>query len=351
MVTKPKPAGIKKYWLIIFLLITTLMLVLFVIYRLDSAPRTDNAYAYADTINVTPEISGVIIDLPIQDNQEVKEGDILFRIDPRAYQNSLARAQGTLLSLDKDIELAQRSIKAQEFGANAAHANVERLRANAVQADRTLMRLKMLSERGFVSKEVMDQTRTSQQGAQVQLSTSLLEAQQATAGISSIDALVAKRLVAQAEIAQAKLDIERTTVRAPFNGRVIGLKIARGHFASAGRAVFTLADTQHWYVLANFRETELRTMRAGANAVVYLMSDPSQQFQGHVESIGYGVYPDDGGSDVDGLPKISRSINWVRVAQRFPIRIRIEQPNPELFRIGASAVVIIDTRSPALRVE
>lgn len=347
MATAHAAQGIKKYWLLSSLLLLTLGLALWVIWRLDNAPRTDDAYAYADTISVTPEVNGAIIELPIQDNQEVQAGDILFRIDPRTYQNALARAQATLLSLDKEITLTQRSVDAQQFGADAAHANIARVQANASQASVTLQRLEAMAKRGFISAEVLDQNRTAQRSAQAQLSTAILQAQQASAGVSGIDALVAKRLVTQAEITQAELDIERTTVRAPFKGRVIGLEVATGHFASAGRPVFTLADTRHWYVLANFRETELKNMHPGAPALVYLMSDPTQQFKGRIESIGYGVYPDDGGSEVDGLPKISRSINWVRVAQRFPVRILIEQPNAELFRIGASAVAVINTATTA----
>jgi multidrug efflux system membrane fusion protein len=129
-------------------------------------------------------------------------------------------------------------------------------------------------------------------------------------------------------------------VRAPFDGRVVDLDISEGEFAATGRRLFTLVDTRNWYVIANFRETELRNIRPGMSAEVYLMMDRSQHFKGTVHSIGWGVSPDEGGSS-GGLPKVPRSINWVRVAQRFPVRIRIEDPQPDLFRIGASAVAVV----------
>lgn len=105
---------------------------------------------------------------------------------------------------------------------------------------------------------------------------------------------------------------------------------------------FYLIDTRHWYVIANFRETDLKNIRSGTPATIRLMSDSGKTFEGKVDSIGYGVLPDDGGLVLGGLPKVSRSINWVRVAQRFPVKIMVDKPDPEMFRIGASAVANLE---------
>ena len=94
-------------------------------------------------------------------------------------------------------------------------------------------------------------------------------------------------------------------------------------------------------MVANFRETDLAHIKPGQAAQVYVLSDPGKRFAGIVESVGYGVFPDDGGGETSGLPRVPRSINWVRVAQRFPVRILVEQPDPTIFRIGASAVAIM----------
>jgi multidrug efflux system membrane fusion protein len=136
-------------------------------------------------------------------------------------------------------------------------------------------------------------------------------------------------------------DLAQTVVRAPFDGRVTNLDIAEGEFAATGRPLFTLIDTRNWYVIANFRETALRGIRPGMIAEVYLMADADRRFTGIVDSIGFGVFPEEGGSSAAGLPRVPRSINWVRVAQRFPVRIRVDDPPSELFRVGASAVALI----------
>lgn len=311
---------------------------IYVIWRIDTAPRTDDAYAYADTISVTPEVSGRIIDLVAKDNQAVRKGDVLFRIDPRPFEDTLAKAKASLVALDKEIELYQRTVDSQKFGAAAAANSVDRARAAAEQTADTLGRMEPLLGSGFVSAEQVDQARTANRSAIAQLEAAKHDAQRATASISGVDALVAKREVVKAEIELAKLNLEHATVFAPFDGRVIGLRTSVGQFASAGHPLFTLGDSGRWYVIANFRENELARITPGHTAKVYILSNPGKHFQGVVESVGYGVFPDDGGAETTGLPHVPRSINWVRVAQRFPVRILIENPDPALFRIGASAV-------------
>ena len=241
----------------LMLVLIALGLTIFVIWRLDTAPRTDDAYAYADTINVAPEVSGRIVELAVEDNQRVKKGDVLFRIDPRPFQARLTKSQASLIELEREIELKQRSVNSQKLGAAAATASIERARAAAEQAGDTLGRLEPLLGTKYVSAEQVDQARTAKRSADAQLNTAMLDAQRAAAGVSGVDALVAKRDVLQAEIELARLNLEYATVRAPFDGVVINLKTSVGQFASTGHPLFTLANTGRWYVVANFRETEL----------------------------------------------------------------------------------------------
>jgi membrane fusion protein, multidrug efflux system len=321
------------------LVLLTLCVVIFVLWRVDRAPRTDDAYAYADSIDVVSEVNGRIVEMAVRDNQAVKRGDLLFQIDTRPFDDELARAQASLVALDKQIALMQRTVKAQQYGADSAHASVERARAAAAQSIETLKRTEPLLSKGFVSAEDVDRARTAQRAASAELDAARLQAQQASAAVTGVDALIAQRDVAQAEIALAQYRKDMATVRAPFDGRVVSLKTTTGQYASPLKPLFTLIDTRAWYVVANFRETELKHIRAGTPAKVYLMSDTSEAFKGRVDSIGYGVLPDDGGLVLEGLPRVQRTLNWVRVAQRFPVKIRVDQPDPALFRIGASAVV------------
>ncbi|POP43069.1 multidrug transporter subunit MdtN [Superficieibacter electus] len=326
----------------LILVVLAVVVLIFVIWKLDSAPATNDAYASADTIDVVPEVSGRIVELAVTDNQLVKQGDLLFRIDPRIYEASLSKAEASLAALDKQIMLTQRSVDAQKYGADSVQAAVDKARAAAKQASDTLHRTEPLLSEGFVSAEEVDRARTAQRAAEADLNAVLLQAQSAASAVSGVDALVAQRAAVEADIALTKLHLEMATVRAPFDGRVVALKTSVGQFASAMRPIFTLIDTRHWYVIANFRETELKNIHAGTPAKVRLMSDSGKVFTGKVDSIGYGVLPDDGGIILGGLPRVSRSINWVRVAQRFPVKIMIEKPDAEMFRIGASAVATLE---------
>ncbi|MBW0661802.1 multidrug efflux transporter periplasmic adaptor subunit MdtN [Escherichia coli] len=329
MESTPKKAPRSKFPALLVVALALVALV-FVIWRVDSAPSTNDAYASADTIDVVPEVSGRIVELAVTDNQAVKQGDLLFRIDPRPFEANLAKAEASLAALDKQIMLTQRSVDAQQFGAAAK------------QATDTLRRTEPLLKEGFVSAEDVDRARTAQRAAEADLNAVLLQAQSAASAVSGVDALVAQRAAVEADIALTKLHLEMATVRAPFDGRVISLKTSVGQFASAMRPIFTLIDTRHWYVIANFRETDLKNIRSGTPATIRLMSDSGKTFEGKVDSIGYGVLPDDGGLVLGGLPKVSRSINWVRVAQRFPVKIMVDKPDPEMFRIGASAVANLE---------
>lgn len=185
--------------------------------------------------------------------------------------------------------LTQRSVDAQQFGADSVNATVEKARAAAKQATDTLRRTEPLLKEGFVSAEDVDRARTAQRAAEADLNAVLLQAQSAASAVSGVDALVAQRAAVEADIALTKLHLEMATVRAPFDGRVISLKTSVGQFASAMRPIFTLIDTRHWYVIANFRETDLKNIRSGTPATIRLMSDSGKTFEGKVDSIGYGV--------------------------------------------------------------
>lgn len=345
MTQSPKKR-LAKTWPALALAGLALVMGCYVAWRLDTAPRTDDAYASADVIDVVPDVSGRIVEMRVSDNQRVAKGEVLFRIDPRPFDDELAKATASLVALDKQIELTSRAVTAQQYGADSAHAAVGRASAAAAQAAETLRRTEPLLGPGYVSAEDVDRARTTRRAAEADLLAARLQAQQATVAVSSVDALVAQRDVVLADIALAQLRLDMTTVRAPFNGRVVSLKTTVGQFASPLKPVFTLIDTDHWYVVANFRETELRDIRAGAAATVYLMGDTGKRFRGQIDSIGYGVLPGDGGLVLEGLPRVQRTINWVRVAQRFPVKIRVDDADPELFRVGASAVAML-SRQPA----
>lgn len=178
MESTPKKAPRSKFPALLVVALALVALV-FVIWRVDSAPSTNDAYASADTIDVVPEVSGRIVELAVTDNQAVKQGDLLFRIDPRPYEANLAKAEASLAALDKQIMLTQRSVDAQQFGADSVNATVEKARAAAKQASDTLRRTEPLLREGFVSAEEVDRARTAQRAAEADLNAVLLQAQSA----------------------------------------------------------------------------------------------------------------------------------------------------------------------------
>ena len=306
----------------------------------DTHPRTNDAFAQADAIGVASQVGGRIMELNVKDNAAVRKGDVLFTIDPRPYRFEAERLQAQLVTLERQIGLTQRQVDAQKFAALASAATVTRAEQSAAQRESTLARMEPLLKGEFVTGEQVDQARTARDTSQSELKAALLEQKRAQSAVSGVDALVAQKKELEAAIANAEYQLEQTVVRAPFDGRVVDLNIAEGEYASVGRPIFTLIDTRTWYVVANFRETELPSIRPGTRMSVYLMVDPRRKFKGVVDSIGWGVLPDEGGS-AQGLPQVPKSINWVHVAQRFPVRIRVMDPAPDLFRIGASAVAVV----------
>ena len=331
----------KKKWPLLALVIAAIVVLILVIWQMQTSPQTNDAYVYADTIDVVPEVSGRIVEMPVRENQRVKKGDLLFRLDARAYEAMLVDAESRLAALDAQIMLTGRTIKAQQYNAESVAAAVARAQALVKQTTSTRTRLEPLVPEGFASQEELDQARTAEKAARAELAATQLQASQAAAAGTGTDAMVAQRSGLVAQVALAKLHLEYTEVRAPFNGIVVGLKTTLGQYVSALKPVFTLIDDDRWYVVANFRETDLDNVRPGAPARLTVMTDHSRVFDGEVDSVGAGVISGQGASLPGGLPFIERSINWVHVSQRFPVKIRVKNPDPGLFRMGASASAVL----------
>jgi multidrug efflux system membrane fusion protein len=339
--TKARGKSRKRPAIAITIAVVAIVLIVIAVWLGNALPQTNDAHVTANTIKVVPQVSGQIVKLPVHDNETVKKGDLLFQIDPRPYKFTLEQAKAELNALDAQIKLTQRSVNAQKFGAQSATAAVSAARAKARQATDTLKRIEPLLKQGYASPQEVDQARAAQKGAQAQLQAAIQQSRQAASAVSGVESLVAKKAGAEAQVALAKLKLDYATVRAPFDGRVVGLNTQAGQSVSPNTPVFTLIATDKWYVVANFRETDLGQIHPGDPVTVHLMSDTGKRFKGVVDSIGYAVKSGDGSFLPGGPPFIRRTINWVHVSQRFPVRIRIKNPDPRLFRIGASAVVTV----------
>jgi membrane fusion protein, multidrug efflux system len=317
------------------------VLVLWVWSVTEHYPRTDDAVVRANVVGIVPRVRGQIIKLNVQDNQEVKAGDVLFEVDPDDYQLALDKAKADLATIDKQIEMARAQDAELKFQIKAAEAGVAQAKAQLAQATDTLERLKPLLPGGFTTSNDVDQAQTAQKVAEASLAAQEQSLNQAQTTISTLATLLAQRPGAVAAVDLATLNLSYCKVTAPFPGRVINLNISTGAYASEGIPLFSMLDTTKWYVIANFREGELRHFAPGTPVDVYLLSAPDHHFKGTVQGIGWAVEPGDEIDIPHGLPYVQRELNWVHIAQRFPVRIEIENPDPDLFRMGASAVAII----------
>ena len=332
-----KPAGRLFAVAVILGLLAMAVLVAF---KLDARPRTDDAYLDADVIHLAPDVSGRIVTLNARNNQSVKAGEVLFVVDPEPYQFKLEAAKAQTRALEAKIEDTLNEVASQVSRADAAHTAIGNAQAQLGLAASTLARLEPLLSKGFVTAEQVDQARTARDSARITMDQVIQQAQAAKQAVSSVRPLEEQLSAGKANESLAARDLEKTTVRAPFDGKVVGLGVANGEYASAGHPLFTLIDTSHWYAVANFRETEIAAMAPGTKATVYMMGQPNAPLSGHVESIGWGVTPDQA-TMVNGMPRLAKTLDWVRLAQRFPVRIELDNPPQDSVRMGASIVVIV----------
>jgi membrane fusion protein, multidrug efflux system len=325
----------------ILLILAACVLTLIVWNIIEHHPRTDDAIAAANVIGVAPRVSGPIIKLNVQDNQEVKEGDVLFEIDPADYQQQVDRAKSALTALDQEIAVARAQDANLKYQVKAAEAGVEEAQAQEKQATDTLKRLQPLLPKGFATADDVDRAETAVKVAAASLATEEQRLNEARTTLSTLATLQAQRPGAAAALNLAELNLSYCKIVAPFPGKVINLNLSVGAYASERVPVFSLLDLRHWYVIANYREGELRHISKGSLVDVYLMSAPRRHFTGKVQGIGWAVQSIDEININSGVPQVPRELNWVHIAQRFPVRIEVENADPELFRIGASAVAVI----------
>jgi membrane fusion protein, multidrug efflux system len=370
-------------------------------------PRTDDAELFANFIGIAPVVNGPITRILVVDNQLIREGQPLFEIDDRPYAYALAQAESeldslhgqignqrrTIASLVNGVDVAKSLSLSSEAGLNRAVAAVEQAKADvsnakaAVErsdaelayATNNLNRIEPLLQRQFVTVDQVDQAKTAantrsqaakqarsqlalaeagllaaeaqQKQAQATLAQTQHQVEQASHNVTTLEPLLGQLAGRRAAIDTARYNLDQCKVAAPFDARVTNLTISQGAYSHAGEQIFTLIDTRVWWAIANFRETQLQYIRPGMQADVYALSRPDVRLKGVVDSVGFGVTPDADliGKLTPGLPDVQRTLNWVHLASRFPVRIRLLMPEQELFRVGESAVVVVHGEAAVVR--
>ncbi|MGR5063771.1 HlyD family secretion protein [Photobacterium sp. DNB22_13_2] len=260
-------------------------------------PWTRDGQIRAQVIQVTPRVTGPIIRLPTSDNSEVKAGDLLFEIDPRTYQAALAKAEASVVQAQAVLKKAQDEAK----------------------------RGRSLSRRqpGSISQLSLNQLSNAVESAQ--------------AGV----------MVAKAAREEAKLNLGFTKVTAPVDGFITNLTLRVGSQVVANQPVIALVDKSSFWIEGFFKETDIEDVIVGENAVVTLMAYGDQPLQGHVESIGYGIAHKDGSTGVSLLPNVNPNFQWIRLAQRIPVKITLDKlPEAIQLRVGSTASIMINKSQP-----
>lgn len=383
----------------VLVVVATLITGVIVVMHVSAQPRTDDAEVFANFIGIAPVVEGPVTKLAVRDNEYVKQGFLLYEVDDAPYLYALQNAKAQQAQLEGQIANEQRHIASQANAALAARAATRSAAANVMQANATieqmradvghseaavqqanaefeyansnLHRVEPLLAKQFVTADQVDQARSiarareeqvRQASAALKLSEARLnsalaqktqseasldqsnaQATQSQQAIDILTPLTAQRGSRAAAVRTAEYNYSHCRVYAPFDARVTNMTISEGAFVHVGQQLFTLIDTRTWWVLANYRESQLTAIRPGMHVDVYVMSKPDKHFNGVVDSTGYGVVPDPAilGILTAGLPDAQRTLNWVHLASRYPVRIRILDPVSELLRIGENAVVTV----------
>ena len=312
---------------------------LYVLHRSAIQPSTDAASIDADIVHVASAVGGRIIEIPVAENISVSKGDLLFQIDAEPYQHAVAQAEADLDIAEAALAEKKRLIATQMSAAVVAKEQTERAMTNLDLAQRTVERLRPLAGKGYVPIQQLDQAQVAQHDAETSLQQAREQESAAARAIDTEAGAMANVRARKAALAIARRGLENTTVRAFHAGRVVGLAVSSGEIVAPSQTLFTLVNTEEWFAVANFRETDLSAIAIGDCATVYSMINRQKPIKGVVQGIGSGVLDTEKFSLPRSLPYVERSVNWVRVAQRFPVRIRLENPPEPLMRIGASAVV------------
>jgi multidrug resistance efflux pump len=328
-------------------------------------PWTRDGQVWANVIQIAPRVSGPIVDLPIKDNQFVKAGDVLFQIDPRTYQVALEQAKAELdetsnqfASLSEQVlaaaaamEASRHAVTQASSGIRETESDLARDRAEYRRQEEMLPR-KATSQKAYQQAKAayqvtVQQRRTAQAGlgqAKANLAQAEANLAEAKANLGAVDNENPQIRAAKAAFQQAELNLEFTTVVAPVDGYVTNLLLRLGSQMVANQPQLALIDVNSYWIDGYFRENYIDRVKPGDRVVATLMSYPDKPVIGRVESIAWGIAQQDGSTGFQLLPSISPTFEWIRLAQRLPVRVRItEVPEGVVLRVGTTCSVLVET--------
>lgn len=297
---------------------------------------TDDAYVGAQVVPIAARVGGRVSSVAVWEGQAVKRGDVLFRLDAEPYELAVDAARAHLAE-------AREAAASGAAAVAAAHAETLAQAQLAENATALATRDDALVARGFLSPQAGETARSAARAAQQSTAAAAAHERQARAEAGASGERNAGVQAAEAALAQARLDLAHTVVRAPTDGRIAQLTLRPGATIEAGAPQFALVENARYWVDANFKETDLAQIRVGQRAKVAIDMLPGHSFAGTVSAIGAGA-----GSAFSLLPPENASGNWVKVTQRVPVRILLDQVNENTPpAVGASATATVELAAHA----
>jgi multidrug resistance efflux pump len=296
------------------------------------SPWTRDGRVRAEVVRIAPDVAGLVTEVKVVDNQVVKKGDLLFVIDRARYLNAVAQAEANLAAAEAAARAAGASINAASAGANQSKVNYDNYAAQSERRQKLINNVISAEDRAN-AQAAANAARAAWQQAQASTRQAGAGQQQALAAVSQ----------AQVELAAAQLNLDRTEVRAPVDGYVTNLDIRVGDYANTGTPRLALIDSHSYWIYGYFEETKLPTVHVGDKVDIRLLAGGAR-LTGTVESIARGITDADNPTGADLLSDVNPTFNWVRLAQRVPVRVKIDAdhlPVGTVLAAGMTATLIV----------
>lgn len=303
------------------------------VYR-QAHPSTDDAYVKANVVQIASQVSGPVKQIFVSDHQMVKTGQPLFDIDPAPFLINVEKANANLAD-------TKQMINAQIAGLSTANAELDQRLAELTDTQKETQRMLILVRKKLASKAKADDAKRQLAVAQAAVRAAQSQLEQQRQQLGDTGKNNTKLKLAQANLKQALLDLNHTHITAPADGQLINFNVRNGSMISAQQGLFSLVESKNWWIIANFKETQLTNIKVGQPAEINIDIYPNTTFKGTVDNISSGS-----GSSFSLLPPENATGNWVKTTQRFPIRINFTNLDLSRYpmRLGASCNVTINTK-------
>jgi len=306
---------------------------------------TDDAYLHADSVTIAPNVTGLVESVYVIDNQAVKAGDPLIKVDARTYEAGLEQASATVAARKADIERARAALVQQQATIRQAQATLAASRLAAEFADKQVVRYQPLSESGAETSERLEQLRDQRDQGRARERSDAAALDSAQRQVPSLEAAIAQAKAqlqsAEATARQSQIDLDHTIVRSSIDGRVGDNSVRVGQYVQPGTRLMSVVPVGKLYITANFKENQIGRMRIGQTVHIKVDAIPHADVTGQVESFAPGT-----GAQFALLPPENATGNFTKIVQRVPVRTTVKASDEVrgVLVPGLSVVVTVDTR-------